>query len=99
MSKAPTKRTKEGFYEAYPKYFQDFEKQYVKSIGKCEFEDETCKGILTLAHLDQITTNNDISNLKVLCQSHHIRLDQPFHYFLWEPIKKQTTLILPKKCS
>lgn len=88
MSKAPIKRTKEGFYEAYPKYFQDFAKQYVKSIGKCEFEDDSCKGILTLAHLDQITTNNEISNLKVLCQSHHIRLDQPFHLFSMGTNKK-----------
>lgn len=81
-------RTKKGFYEAYPKYFKDFAKQYVKKINQCEFQDNTCKGVLTLAHIDQNTENNNIDNLKVLCASHHIRFDQPFHLFSMSSNKK-----------
>lgn len=90
MSKAPIKRTKKNFYNPYPKYFKDFAREYVKNIGFCEFKDKSCKGILTLAHLDQDPNNNEINNLKVLCQSHHIRLDQPFHLFSMNTPKKQT---------
>ena len=31
--------------------------------------------VLTIAHLDQDTTNNDFSNLKALCQKCHLRHD------------------------
>jgi hypothetical protein len=88
MSKAPIKRTKKKFYEAYSKYFKDFAREYVKQKNKCEFQDSSCKGILTLAHLDQNTKNNDLLNLKVLCQSHHLRLDQPYHVFSMSTAKK-----------
>lgn len=67
------------FYNNYPKYFKDFAREHIKKIGKCEFQDGTCKGKLTVAHLDQNPRNNKIENLKVLCTSHHIRYDQPFH--------------------
>ncbi len=67
------------FYNNYPKYFKDFSREYIKKIGECEFKDETCKGKLTIAHLDQNPKNNKIENIKVLCTSHHIRHDQPFH--------------------
>ena len=85
MSKA---RTKKDFYNPYPKYFKDFAREYVKKIGVCEFKDETCKGILTIAHLDQNPNNNEIQNLKCLCQSHHLRLDQPFHVMSMSSNKK-----------
>jgi 5-methylcytosine-specific restriction endonuclease McrA len=34
--------------------------------------------VLTIAHLDHDTTNNDYSNLKALCQKCHNRHDIPF---------------------
>lgn len=87
MSKA---RTKKNFYNPYPKYFKDFAREYVKKIGVCEFKDETCKGVLTLAHLDQNPNNMNDENLKCLCQSHHIRLDQPFHVMSMSSKNKKT---------
>lgn len=35
--------------------------------------------VLTIAHLDHNTFNNDYSNLKALCQRCHLRLDNDFH--------------------
>lgn len=35
--------------------------------------------VLTIAHLDHNTENNDYSNLKALCQLHHLRHDIVFH--------------------
>lgn len=35
--------------------------------------------VLTVAHLDNDTANNGESNLKALCQLHHLRLDAVFH--------------------
>jgi hypothetical protein len=35
--------------------------------------------ILTTAHLDHQPENNDPSNLRVLCQLHHLRHDRPHH--------------------
>jgi len=37
------------------------------------------KIVLTIAHLDHDTTNNDYSNLKALCQLHHLRHDVSHH--------------------
>lgn len=37
------------------------------------------KIVLTIAHLDHDTTNNDMGNLKALCQYHHLRHDSVFH--------------------
>ena len=70
-----------NFYNIYPEGYKQFAKDLIKKIGKCEFEDGTCKGLLTTAHLDQDPQNNDPDNIKVLCRSHHIRHDQPFHVF------------------
>lgn len=85
-------RTKKNFYDSYPKYFKDFAREYIKKIGCCEFSDGSCKGILTLAHLDQNPNNNpnNNENYKVLCQSHHIRLDQPFHVMSMSSKNKKT---------
>lgn len=35
--------------------------------------------ILTIAHMDHDETNNDYSNLKALCQLHHLRHDKEQH--------------------
>lgn len=35
--------------------------------------------VLTIAHLDHNTKNNDYSNLKALCQLHHLRHDIGHH--------------------
>jgi len=37
------------------------------------------KIVLTIAHLDHDTTNNDYNNLKALCQLHHLRHDVGHH--------------------
>lgn len=37
------------------------------------------KVVLTTAHLDHDTTNNDFSNLLALCQRHHLAYDAPLH--------------------
>lgn len=84
------RRTNKEFYNIYPKYFRDFSREYIKKHPVCEMADGTCKGNLTLAHLDQNPQNNDLSNLKVLCTSHHIRYDQPFHIFSMSTSTKKT---------
>jgi hypothetical protein len=48
------------------------------------------KIILTIAHLDHDTTNNDPSNLKALCQLHHLKHDTLHH-------KKNTKETIRKK--
>ena len=88
MSNHQTKRGTSKFYNAYPKWFKDFAREYKRINNRCEFEDETCKGHLTLAHLDQNPNNNNPDNLKVLCSSHHIRFDQPFHVMSMSTNKK-----------
>lgn len=37
------------------------------------------KIVLTIAHIDHDTTNNDPSNLLALCQWHHLLLDHELH--------------------
>lgn len=37
------------------------------------------KIVLTVAHLDHNTTNNNYDNLKALCQLHHLRHDKNHH--------------------
>lgn len=50
----------------------------------CDWECETgCRAIrcvLTVAHLDQTPENNDMDNLKALCQRCHLRLDRYQHH-------------------
>lgn len=46
------------------------------------FTNEKQKGtkiVLTIAHLDHDTTNNEYSNLKALCQKCHLSLDKELH--------------------
>jgi hypothetical protein len=83
-----SKRQINKFYNSYPKYFNDFSREYIKKKGVCQHKDETCKGILTIAHIDQNPQNNELSNILVLCRSHHIRLDQPYHIFSMGTAKK-----------
>lgn len=97
MSKAQIKRKTDKFYNAYPPWFKAFAKEYKKKIGKCEYQDETCKGNLTVAHIDQNPNNNNLDNLKVLCASHHIRLDQPFHIFSMSTVKKTDNSFIEEK--
>lgn len=40
---------------------------------------KSTKIILTIAHLDHYTTNNDLSNLKAMCQRCHLRYDKEHH--------------------
>ena len=49
--------------------------------------------ILTIAHLDHDTTNNDYGNLKALCQLHHLRHDIGHHKQSREAKKKQLKLL------
>lgn len=42
-------------------------------------ESKHIKVVLTVAHLDHDTTNNDDSNLAALCQLHHLRHDTQQH--------------------
>jgi hypothetical protein len=37
------------------------------------------KVVLTVAHLDHNPENNDASNLRVLCQEHHLAYDHALH--------------------
>lgn len=47
-----------------------------RSTTACEFSEiGGCLGILQVAHVDGDPFNNDPSNLKKLCQSHHTLLD------------------------
>jgi len=78
------------FYNIYPDGYKEYAKKLIKKVGKCQLADETCKGILTTAHLDQDPQNSDPENIKVLCRSHHIRHDQPFHVFSKISMNKKT---------
>lgn len=40
------------------------------------------KVVLTVAHVNQIVTDNREENLRVLCQKHHLQLDAPFKAFM-----------------
>lgn len=45
-------------------------------VGEVHPTNTFVKIVLTIAHLDHDTTNNDPSNLKALCQLHHNRYDR-----------------------
>ena len=56
------------------------ELSYKESRELCQHHNEICEDkliiiVLTIAHLDNDTSNNDYSNLKALCQQCHNRLD------------------------
>jgi len=97
MNKLQIRRSIKNHYDNYPKYFKQFSKQLILERKECELKDNTCKGKLTVAHIDQNPNNNNINNLKVLCTSHHIRLDQPFHLFSMQTITKTDNSFLNKK--
>lgn len=44
-----------------------------------EYKNKLVKVVLTIAHLDHDTNNNDLSNLAALCQFHHLRHDAELH--------------------
>lgn len=47
-------------------------------LGEVHPTNRMIKIVLTIAHLDHDTTNNDPSNLKALCQLHHNRHDKEY---------------------
>jgi len=93
------KRSVKNHYDNYSKYWKDFSREYIKKVGLCQKQDETCKGILTVAHVDQNTKNNTEENLLVLCRSHHIRLDQKYHVFSMSSNKKTDNSYLREKVN
>lgn len=48
-------------------------------LGHIGGDQKPIKIVLTIAHLDHDTNNNDYSNLKALCQLHHLRHDIGHH--------------------
>ena len=74
----------------YPPNWEEISKhiRFCRANGYCEFcgashgmpHPETGSlVILTTAHLDHDTTNNDHTNLKALCQKCHLNYDAPLH--------------------
>ena len=47
-------------------------------LSICSINSKDCLGRIEAAHIDQDYTNNDIENIKPLCHSHHLILDN--HY-------------------
>lgn len=87
MSKA---RIRGDIYRYYNEGFKERARQMVLDIGECQSCGKDYKGVLTVAHVDQNHKNDSPENLKVLCQSCHIRLDHPFVIFSMSTKKKQT---------
>ena len=52
------------------------EYEIIESTTKKE---EAIRIVLTISHTDHNTENNDYSNLKALCQLHHLRHDKEHH--------------------
>lgn len=57
---------------------EQFGEDYVGEVW-AEKDNGLVKIVLTIAHLDHDTENNDYSNLKALCQLHHLRHDIHLH--------------------
>lgn len=53
-------------------------KEIADVCNECEFDEHYIVVVLTIAHLDNDVTNNDLSNLKALCQRCHNRMDIDF---------------------
>ncbi len=51
---------------------------YIGSIDS-DMKNKIITIVLTVAHLDNDTSNNDYSNLKALCQRCHLRMDSGLH--------------------
>lgn len=52
--------------------------EYEEIEGKSE-DAQAIKVVLTISHTDHDVNNNDYSNLKALCQLHHLRHDKGHH--------------------
>ena len=64
-------------------------RQIVIQTEKCEINDCNCSGLLEVAHIDQNHLNNERSNLKTLCRTHHRILDNRFKFGMtFEKLKK-----------
>lgn len=53
-------------------------RELVKHCNEC-CEDNLIVIVLTVAHLDHDVTNNELSNLKALCQKCHLDYDKEYH--------------------
>jgi hypothetical protein len=53
--------------------------EWIPEIFENEDDAKLIKIVLTIAHLDHNPQNNDPSNLKALCQMHHLRHDKDHH--------------------
>ncbi len=77
------------FYNNYPDDWKIICERIYKERGK-KCEDCGSDKKLTVSHNDQLTYNNEDSNLTIRCSSCHIKYDQPFHVFSMGTNKKQT---------
>lgn len=74
-----------GFRDKEGKFYNDnFIIQQLELYGNDMFDDKLLdskriKIILTIAHLDHDIKNNDLSNLKALCQKCHLNYDKDHH--------------------
>ncbi len=67
-------------HDALEKYGYDyFDNELKHCFDKKGNPTKPIKIVLTIALLDHDVTNNDHSNLKALCQYHHLRLDSQQH--------------------
>lgn len=64
-----------GFYEREEILSMNFEQRFQAFGESWKF----IRIILTVAHLDHDTANNDSMNLKALCQRCHLKYDQEHH--------------------
>ena len=75
-------------YKKYPNNWKLIRADILKRAGGCcelcgakNYEPHWKTGsrvILTVAHIDQDTTNNNSYNLLALCQRCHLRIDMPY---------------------
>lgn len=75
----------DGIYDV-PGWHVDFPESYSSSRALCDeinnsgsYESKRSVVVLTISHTDHDITNNDMSNLKALCQRCHLRHDAPYH--------------------
>lgn len=52
---------------------------WLRDEGKCQYDDDSCKGHLGMHHLDGNRLNNVPSNLKMTCNRHHRMQHEPAH--------------------
>jgi superoxide dismutase len=77
----------------YKNYSDDWKKIKEEILERDNYECVKCqrKDKLAVAHLDQITENNDPENLLTLCPKCHIQHDQPYHVFSMQASRSRKT--------